>query len=157
MPDPDRIALTFRLGKPEDLPSVADAVAAHQDIVQTYGKVALGKTGRALSTTTIDRAIAPEHPTLLIITRAGQYFHAYTAPIHEILSHPQAPQEKLIPQYYRHLQYAIHTWMILGQITSLPQEILESTALCSNHRLLLNVLRSTRTTNMLVRLGDPVS
>ncbi|TVR45359.1 MAG: hypothetical protein EA402_04535 [Planctomycetota bacterium] len=152
MPDPDCIALTFRLGKPEELPSVADAIAAHHDIAQAHGHAALGKTGRALATPTIDRAIAPDRPTLLIITRSGADFHAHCAPIHDILSHPHAPAEHLIPRYYRHLRHDIRTWIMIGPITPLPAETLATTTLRSNNRPLLEVLRTTRTANMLVRM-----
>ena len=152
MPDAVPIALTFRLGKPEDLPSVADAIAAHQDIAQTQGRVALGKTGRALASCTIDRVLTAPAPRLLLITRVRDDFHAHSAAIHQILTYPQRPTDALIPRYYRHLIADIRTWFLIGPITPVADRDLDAVTLCSNARPLLEVLRSTRTANMLVNL-----
>jgi hypothetical protein len=152
MSDAAPIALTFRLGKPEDLPSVADAIAAHQDIAQSQGRVALGKTGRALATCTIDRVLADSAPCLLLITRVRDDFHAHSATIHQILTYPQRPADALIPRYYRHLIADIRTWFLIGPITPFADRDLAAVTLCSNGRPLLEILRSTRTANMLVQM-----
>ena len=142
--------LTFRLGKPEEMPSVNDAIAAHQDIAVAQGRVALGKTGKALADPTIARALGSASPTLIIITRVKDDFHAHRAAIIDILSSPTKPDEQMIPRYYRHLRNDIKSWIILGPLAILSDVELAQYVLCSNQRLLLDVLRSTRTSNMLV-------
>jgi hypothetical protein len=144
------IARTFRLGKPEDLPSVDDAVDMHQAIAEEQGLVALGKTGKALATQTIERALDSEKPAILLLTRSKDGFHGYRAKLKDILSHPAKPREDQVPRYYRHLMMDIRSWLMIGPLASIDAEELERYCLCSNKRPLLEVLRSTRTANMLV-------
>lgn len=144
------IALTFRLGKPDDLPSVDDAVAMHHAIADNHGVVALGKTGKPLAAPTIERALASAKPTVLVITRTKVDFHAYRAPLKDILEYPHRPQEDQVPRYYRHLMSDIRSWLMIGGLELLTEQELATYRLCSNQRPLLDILRSTRTANMLV-------
>lgn len=144
------ITLTFRLGKPEELPSVDDAVAMHQAIAKEQGIVALGKTGKPLADPTIARALASEQPSVLVLTRRKDVFQGYRAELKDILSGHSKPREAQVPRYYRHLMMDIRSWLMIGAPTRIEAEELARYCLCSNRRPLLEVLRSTRTANMLV-------
>lgn len=148
------IALTFRLGKPEDLPSVDDAVAMHHAIAQAQDVVALGKTGKPLATPTIEHALASTKPTVLVITRTKDVFHGYLAPLNDILEYPRKPREEQVPRYYRHLMTEIRSWLMIGRLDLLPDKDLSRYCLCSNQRPLVDILRTTRTANMLVYQSD---
>ena len=89
--------LTFRMGKPEGLPSVDDAIAAHQEIADKMGRVALGKTGKALASSTIERALNTKVPTLVLLTREKDDFHAYSAVIFDVLNKQDCPEDSLLP------------------------------------------------------------
>ncbi len=144
------ISLTFRLGKPEDLPTVDDAVAMHQEIAKEQGTVALGKTGKPLADPTIERALTTARPSLLVLTRHKDVFHGYTAELKNIISGHIKPEESQVPRYYRHLMKDIRSWLMIGPLKPIESSELASYCLCSNQRPLLEVLRSTRTANMLV-------
>jgi hypothetical protein len=152
--DSGRIALTFRIGTLAGLPSVSEAIAAHQRISREKGRVALGKPGRALAKISLDRVLAVKEPLLLIVSRIDECFIGYTAPIHGVLSNPQHPENALIPHYYQHMRSDIQTWFILGPMEHLANAKLAACTLCSNQHPLLDVLRRSQTANMLVRIPN---
>ena len=145
-----QVALTFRLGKPDNLPSVNDAIAHHQEIAEQLGRVALGKTGKALALSTIERALGSQQPTLVLLTRIQNDFHAHSAVIFDMLSGHQKPDDSSIPRYYRHLKNEIKSWIMIGPLVKIDDHELNQYVLCSNKRPLLDVLRCTRTANMLI-------
>lgn len=148
------IALTFRLGKPEEVPTVDDAVAMHHAIAQAQGVVALGKTGKPLAMPTIERALASSKPSVLVITRTKDVFHGYLAPLNDILEYPRRPREEQVPRYYRHLMTEIRSWLMIGGLDLLSDKDLARYRLYSNQRPLVDILRTTRTANMLVHQVD---
>jgi len=76
--------------------------------------------------------------------------HGYTAELKDILSGHTKPSESQVPRYYRHLMKDIRSWLMIGPLKPIEANDLARYCLCSNKHPLLDVLRSTRTANMLV-------
>jgi len=132
-----------------------DIVILHNRISDKTGRACLGKAGRRMPATKIERINAAIERSkgvcLIIIRKRGNQFEGFSAPLFHVSTQRDDIKNTLVPTYYRHMMNDISIWFEIGKLTLMSQSALDRLVLLSNERPLFRTLKICRTSLMLVK------
>ena len=146
--------IAMRIGSYQDRELGKDVIEAHNDVLKRQGTVYFGKAGRGLSADKLQRVrnsmFDGASCNLVVIRRLKSGYQCFLAPIVSLPSSSFRPELRFVPSYYHDLVKEIELWIEVAAFTLSNANLLESLALASNSRPLLETLGSCRTSLMLV-------
>lgn len=105
-------------------------ITAHQEIIDSRGRVLYGKLGSPISSATSEKILAAEEPKVLLV-HSG-HADRWWAIIDGISREPD--DRTLIPDYYRHKADDFHSWLHVVELQKAPNDIMTRCTVISSGR-----------------------